>query len=74
MLPRPWAAKPLRGLTVRSLLSAEDVFVVDASQEARKSGKVYAYFAGENVTEALGGKTFTRADGQLTVSRSAAFR
>ena len=48
----------------KSLLSAEDVFVVDASQEARKSGKVYAYFAGENVTEALGGKTFTRADGQ----------
>ena len=48
----------------KSLLSAEDVFVVDASQEARNSGKVYAYFAGENVTEALGGKTFTRADGQ----------
>ena len=48
----------------KSLYSTDNVFVVNSTQEARKSGKVYAYFAGENVTEALGGKTFTRADGQ----------
>jgi len=42
----------------------ENIFVVDNTSEAKNSGKIYLYFAGDNVTEALDGKTFTRGDGQ----------
>ncbi|MBQ7630258.1 MAG: hypothetical protein IJS81_08625, partial [Selenomonadaceae bacterium] len=48
----------------KSTFSADNIFVVDNSMEARLSGKIYACFAGDNVTEALDGKTFTRGDGQ----------
>ena len=42
----------------------ENIFVVDYTDAARNTGKAYLYFAGDNVTEVLDGKTFTRADGQ----------
>ena len=48
----------------KSTLSADNIFVVDNSREARNSGKVYLYFVGDNVTEVLDGRTFTRADGE----------
>ena len=48
----------------KSTLSADNIFVVDNSKEARNSGKVYLYFVGDNVTEVLDGRTFTRADGE----------
>ena len=48
----------------KSQFSSENIFVVNNTQEARNTGKTYLYFAGENVTEALDGKTFTRGDGQ----------
>ncbi len=48
----------------KSTLSADNIFVVDNSKEARNSGKVYLYFVGDNVTEVLNGRTFTRADGE----------
>ncbi len=48
-------------------LRPEKVFVVEDSKqdyEVKRNGKVYLYFEGENVTDALDGKTFTRGDGQ----------
>lgn len=48
-------------------LRPENVFIVeDANQsyDVKRNGKVYLYFEGENVTDALDGKTFTRGDGQ----------
>lgn len=48
----------------KSQFSSENIFVVDNTQEARNTGKTYLYFAGDNVTEVLDGKTFTRGDGQ----------
>ncbi len=42
----------------------ENIFVVDNTESAKKSGKAYLYFAGDNVTEVLDGKTFTRGDDQ----------
>ncbi|MBQ3646793.1 MAG: autotransporter domain-containing protein [Synergistaceae bacterium] len=44
--------------------NSQPIFYVNNTTEARKSGKIYLYFAGDNVTEALDGKTFTRGDGQ----------
>ena len=45
-------------------LSLDEVFIVDDinSKNGRK-GETYAYFVGDNVSEALDGKTFTRIDG-----------
>ncbi|WP_026767672.1 autotransporter outer membrane beta-barrel domain-containing protein [Selenomonas ruminantium] len=45
-------------------LTSEKTFIVPSSSDAKKDGKIYLYFAGDNVTEVLDGKTFTRADGQ----------
>ena len=44
-------------------LTVEDVFIVENVNPAVRLGKTYLYFVGDNVTEALGGKTFTRGDG-----------
>ena len=44
--------------------NSQPFFYVDNTQEARNSGKAYLYFAGDNVTEVLDGKTITRSDGQ----------
>lgn len=44
-------------------LTAEDVFLVENVSEHKRLGKTYLYFVGDNVSEALGGKTFTRGDG-----------
>ncbi len=44
--------------------NSQPIFYVNNTTEARKSEKIYLYFAGDNVTEALDGKTFTRGDGQ----------
>lgn len=41
-----------------------DIFVVSNSRDDKLTGKIYLYFAGDNVTEVLDGKTFTRGDGQ----------
>ena len=41
-----------------------DIFVVPNSPKEILTGKIYLYFAGDNVTEVLDGKTFTRGDGQ----------
>ena len=44
-------------------LTAEDVFIVEDVDSEVRLGRTYLYFVGDNVTEALGGKTFTRGDG-----------
>ncbi|MBE8954003.1 MAG: hypothetical protein SR1Q7_12850, partial [Quinella sp. 1Q7] len=44
-------------------LTAEDVFIVENVDPTVRQGRTYLYFVGDNVTEALGGKTFTRFDG-----------
>lgn len=47
-------------------LIKENIFFVDdidMETENKRNGKVHLYFEGENVTEALGGKKFERADG-----------
>lgn len=49
------------------ILTEENIFLVDdvnMLSENKRNGKVYLYFEGKNVSEALGGKTFTRADGK----------
>ena len=45
-------------------LTPDNIFLVDSSQAAKNTGKLYLYFAGDNVTEVLDGRTFTRADGE----------
>ena len=45
-------------------LTEDDVFIFDdVDATTGRDGKAYVYFVGDNVTEALGGKTFTRFDG-----------
>lgn len=48
------------------ILNDNEVFLVDDTymgEKVKRNGKVYLYFEGENVSDALDGKTFERADG-----------
>ena len=48
-------------------LTADDVFFVEdvnMTTKTKSNGRVFLYFEGDNVTEVLDGKTFTRGDGE----------